>query len=227
MPNRRKDGIYMLAGHTVEDAGSQRVRPQDADLSELHSFLLEIDRLKQVNRQNPIATGPRAETTAEHSWHLSVAVLIFARFASETLDVNAAVTLAAVHDIPEVFVGDTFVYSPQINSRHKNEVTAMRQMVANHRNSVEVKDIFDKWKEYEELLSPEGRFVMALDVLLPVFLNYSNLEFSSWRAHHVRADQVQRRIDGVREYCPELADFASQVVCDAARLGVLRPQKSG
>jgi putative hydrolase of HD superfamily len=132
------------------------------------------------------------------------------------------VSLAVVHDIPEVFVGDTFVYSPQIRSRQSKEMAAMRQLAATHRNLVEVRDIFDKWQEYESCLSPEGQFVMALDVLLPVFLNYSNLRHSSWQRHGVTGTQVRDRIAGVRDYCPEVADFAFQVVNDAVDRGVLR-----
>jgi len=36
------------------------------------AFILEIDRLKQVNRQTLIADASRRENDAEHSWHLAM-----------------------------------------------------------------------------------------------------------------------------------------------------------
>ncbi|MFM8481863.1 MAG: HD domain-containing protein, partial [Actinomycetota bacterium] len=42
---------------------------------QLH-FLMEIDRLKQVERQTAIIGGSRRENTAEHSWHLAMYALI-------------------------------------------------------------------------------------------------------------------------------------------------------
>lgn len=191
-------------------------------LSELHSILLEMDRLKQVVRQNPIASGARRETTAEHSWHLALSVVLFSRFAAESVDINQAVLLAIVHDIPEVFVGDTFVYSPRINLRHRNEVAAMKALVTQHRELHEIGTIVEKWNEYESCLSPEGRFVMAMDVLLPVFLNFANVEHSSWLRHGVTDDQVRSRIEGVREYCPDVAEFAMRIVDQAVNQGALR-----
>jgi putative hydrolase of HD superfamily len=41
-------------------------------LAQQLAFLLEIDRLKQINRQTLIADGTRRENDAEHSWHLAV-----------------------------------------------------------------------------------------------------------------------------------------------------------
>jgi putative hydrolases of HD superfamily len=191
-------------------------------LEELHSVLLEMDRLKTVRRRNPIGHGKRLETTAEHSWHLGVAVLLFARFAAEDIDVNRAVSLAIVHDVPEIFVGDTFVYSPEVESRAGREAAAMRSFLDTHAHLAEVSDIVSQWGEYEFCRSAEGRFVMALDVLLPVFLNHANLSHSSWLHHGISGNQVQDRISRVQQSCPALAELALELVDDAVNKGVLR-----
>lgn len=38
-------------------------------------FLIEIDRLKTVFRQNYLADGSRRENDSEHSWHLAMNML--------------------------------------------------------------------------------------------------------------------------------------------------------
>ena len=47
------------------------------------AFFLEADQLKSVERRNHLADGSRRENTAEHSWHLGIAALVLAPFASE------------------------------------------------------------------------------------------------------------------------------------------------
>lgn len=197
-------------------------KKQRSSVEDLHSLLLEMDRLKVVRRRNPISSGKRLETTAEHSWHLGVAVMLFARFAAETIDVDRAVSLAIIHDIPEIFVGDTFVYSAEVESRPGRETAAMRSFLGRHSHLTEVSSLVSQWGEYESCGSAEGRFVMALDVLLPVFLNHANLPNSSWLRYGVSASQVRDRISKVQQSCPALAELALQLIDDAVDKGALR-----
>ena len=65
-------------------------------------FLMEIDRLKSVNRQTLITDGTRRENTAEHSWHLAMFAMILAEHANESVDLLHVLTLCLVHDIVEL-----------------------------------------------------------------------------------------------------------------------------
>lgn len=56
--------------------------PEPAGLADTLAFLVEIDRLKLVERRNFLADGSRRENTAEHSWHLGVAAAVLAPFAA-------------------------------------------------------------------------------------------------------------------------------------------------
>ena len=73
-------------------------------------FLMEIDRLKSVNRQTLITDGTRRENTAEHSWHLAMFALVLAEHANENIDLFHVLSLCLVHDIVEIDAGDTFAY---------------------------------------------------------------------------------------------------------------------
>ncbi|MEZ5249790.1 MAG: HD domain-containing protein [Ilumatobacteraceae bacterium] len=59
----------------------------DADVERTIAFFMELDRLKGVERRNRLADGSRRENTAEHSWHLGMAALVFAGHATEPVDV--------------------------------------------------------------------------------------------------------------------------------------------
>src|SRR5215207_2512020 len=73
-------------------------------------FFMAIDPLKGVERRNRLADGSRRENTAEHSWHIGIAALVFAPFAEEEVDVGRSVAMALAHDIVEIDAGDTFAY---------------------------------------------------------------------------------------------------------------------
>jgi putative hydrolase of HD superfamily len=60
------------------------------------TFFMEADRLKGVERRNHLADGTRRENTAEHSWHLGIAAMVLAPFASEPIDLATAVAMALV-----------------------------------------------------------------------------------------------------------------------------------
>ena len=40
------------------------------------AFLVEADRLKSVERANPLVDGSRRENSAEHSWHVALMALV-------------------------------------------------------------------------------------------------------------------------------------------------------
>ena len=103
----------------AEGAGRPEPESDDADrrrdedpgrLSRQLAFLLEADRLKQVERQTAIIGGSRRENTAEHSWHLGLFALVLAEHADEAVDVARVVAMVLVHDLVEIDAGDTFAY---------------------------------------------------------------------------------------------------------------------
>jgi len=52
-------------------------------LAQQIEFLLEIDKLKNIYRQNLVADGSRRENDAEHSWHLAVMAVLLAEYMPE------------------------------------------------------------------------------------------------------------------------------------------------
>lgn len=192
-----------------------------AEVGDSVAFLLFIDKLKEVTRQNALVSGKRRERTAEHSWHVAMAALCLYPYASEEIVLGRALQLAIVHDLPETVVGDTFVYGSGADSRRTREQPAMESLTARPRSGVG-SELMQAWQDYEYELTPEGRFVMALDVLLPVFINLAAGPRSSWARHRVSADDVRKRIERVRSRIPLLADSALEAIDEAVAKGFLR-----
>lgn len=192
-----------------------------ASIENTVQFILFMDRLKTVCRQTPLVNGLRKERTAEHSWHVAIAALCLYRYSSDPIDLGRALQLAVVHDLPEALVGDTFVYGSRSDTRRSREEPAMLEL-ANMSGPHAGPDILEAWRDYEYEQSPEGRFIMAIDVLLPIFVNLAAGRRSSWFRNQVAASEVQKRIERVRPAIPLLADIAQQAIEDATAAGLLR-----
>jgi 5'-deoxynucleotidase YfbR-like HD superfamily hydrolase len=120
----------------------------------------------EIERAIPWPNDPeRMENDAEHSFSLA---LISGSIAAELgLDPNKAVALATVHDLVEVYAGDTSVWDAAgLLSKKDREADSL----------IRIKDTFqyhwliDTIEEYEALGSEEACLVYALDKLLAVLM---------------------------------------------------------
>jgi putative hydrolase of HD superfamily len=168
------------------------VQPTDDVLATI-SFFMELDRLKSVERRNRLADGSRRENTAEHSWHLGMAALVFAAHATEPVDLGRAVAMALTHDIVEIDAGDTFAYDQGADAASKE---AREQAAADRLFGLLPPAagamLRDLWDEYERGDSPEARYEMAIDRMAPMLLNLAE-GGTTWREHDITADRVIAR----------------------------------
>ncbi len=166
-----------------------------ADMRATVAFLLEADRLKGVERRNWLADGSRRENTAEHSWHLGIAAMVMAPFASEPIDVGRAVCMALVHDIVEIDAGDTFAYD-QFDADVAAAKVAAENRAADRLFGVLPPAVGahfrELWDDYERGDTPEARFVMAVDRSAPMLLNITE-GGSAWREHGITRAKVIAR----------------------------------
>lgn len=153
-------------------------------------FFMEVDQLKGVERRNYLADGSRRENTAEHSWHLGIAAMVFAAHSAESVDIGRAVCMALVHDIVEVDAGDTFAYdtSELADSKQAREQAAADRLfgLLPQATGAWFREL---WDDYESGESPEARFVMAVDRLAPMVLNLAE-GATAWREHGITRDRV-------------------------------------
>lgn len=157
------------------------------------AFFMELDRLKTVERRNHLADGSRRENTAEHSWHLGMAALVFAGLATEPIDVGRAVAMALTHDIVEIDAGDTFAYDQgdELASKVAREQAAADRIFGLLPEATG-RHLRELWDEYERGDTPEARYVMAIDRMAPMLLNLAE-GGTTWREHGITRDRVIAR----------------------------------
>jgi putative hydrolase of HD superfamily len=185
-------------------------------------FFMEADRLKGVERRNWLADGSRRENTAEHSWHLGIAAMIFAECATEPVDLGRAVCMALVHDIVEIDAGDTFAYDTSAlnDTKQEREQAAADRLFGILPSSVG--EFFRQlWDEYEAGDTAEARYVMAVDRVAPMLLNMAE-GGSAWNEHGItRARVMARNGVHIQPALPELWAMAQAQLDEMTSAGTL------
>ena len=140
----------------------------DERLRQQIDFLIEIDRLKHVLRRAYLPGTDRNENTAEHSWHLAVAVLVLAEYAAEPVDLARVVRMALVHDIVEIDAGDTFFFDAvgALDKADREQLAATRLFGLLPPD--QAAEFRAAWDEFEHRQTPEARFASALDRFMPL-----------------------------------------------------------
>lgn len=184
-------------------------------------FLLEVDKLKRILRQNLLVDGSRRENSAEHSWHLALTARTFAEYAPEGTDVDKVVEMLVLHDIVEIDAGDTFLFD-QVSSQTQAE---RERAAADRIFPLLPEDQAERaralWEEFEARVTAEARFARAVDRLSPMLANWHN-EGGTWVRFGITRAQVMEKVKLISEGSEALGAYATALVDDADRRGYFR-----
>ena len=184
------------------------------------SFLLEADRLKQIERMTKILGESRRENSAEHSWHLALFALVLAEHADEAFDVPRVILMLLLHDLVEIDAGDTFAYDDAAyESKAERERMAADRLFGILPDD-QGHDLRALWEEFEEGETPEARFANAVDRLQPLLLNHAN-NGGPWREHGISRERVVARNAPIGAGSTSLWSFARLRIDEVQARGLL------
>ncbi len=187
------------------------------------NFFVEVDKLKQITRQNYLSDGTRKENDAEHSWHLALMCILFREYANdkENLDLLRVIKMVLIHDLVEIDAGDTYCYDEAAGigkaAREQRAADRLFHMLPPDQEQ----EFRALWDEFEERQTTEAKFAAALDRLQPLTLNF-RAQGKSWQEHGVKLDQVLERNSSITNGAPALWDFAREMIDDAVERGFLQ-----
>ncbi|WP_020666956.1 HD domain-containing protein [Amycolatopsis nigrescens] len=194
----------------------------ESRLKDQFTFLIEVDRLKTVLRQSPLAAVDRRENDAEHSWHLALMVTMLAEYADEPIDVGRTVELVVLHDLVEIYAGDTPLYdtAAAVDQQEREEAAADRLFGLLPPDQATL--FRARWDEFEARGTPEARFAKAMDRLQPMLLNWI-AEGGTWLSHGATADTVRARTSSIGDASAVLWDAGQALIAEADRRGWTTP----
>ncbi|NMB02786.1 MAG: HD domain-containing protein [Firmicutes bacterium] len=190
------------------------------------NFIMEIDKLKHIYRQNLVVDGSRRENDVEHSWHLAVMAMLLQEYSLEPVDLIKVIKMVLLHDLVEIDAGDTFCYDPQAGLDKEERETKAADRLYSLLPSDQATELRALWEEFEAKQTAEAKFAACLDRLQP-FLNNYYTEGGTWRIHDVPSHKVQKRLAEVGECAPVLGELVDLFIQDAIAQGFLREEKNG
>jgi putative hydrolase of HD superfamily len=183
-------------------------------------FVLAAHELTAVSRVNRLLDGSRAETSAEHSWHLALTALAFAPELAPEVDLSRVVAMLLVHDLPEVEAGDVPIYDEQA----RLDIVAVEHAAAARLfarlPSPQDEELLALWHEFEQGETADARFAKAVDRLQPLLLHWAS-DGAAWAERGITVDQERRLMAVIGQYWPPLAPIAAALIDDAYQRGLL------
>jgi len=127
-----------------------------------------LNKLKQIERLSIIKEKGRRESDAEHSWHLATTLWLLSEYYEKKIDLQKAMKMALIHDLPEIIAGDVYAHSTEITKeqKKKNEEKAMEEIIPKLAPNF-AKEVRQLWDEFEEGKTEEAKFVWLTDKLMP------------------------------------------------------------
>lgn len=184
-------------------------------------FIVEVDKLKKIYRQTLLMDGSRNENDAEHSWHLALMAMVLYEYSpEEDLDIIKVLKMLIVHDLVEIYAGDTFCYDEKgnLDKAQREEVAAER--LYSILPSDQGHEFRALWDEFEERKTPEALFASSLDRLQPLICNYYT-EGHTWVKYGIKSDKVLERNLPIKEGAPKLWELVEEIVEDSIEMGIL------
>lgn len=185
-------------------------------------FLVEIDKMKNVFRKTVLIDKSRRENDAEHSWHFAMLAMVLSEYSSEKVDVNKVIRIALVHDLVEVYAGDTFAYDDEAKKDKEKREREAAEKLFGILDSEQGKYLRSLWDEFEQKESIEAKYANVCDRFQPLIHNYLTDGFT-WKEGNVRSSQVLERMDIIRETAPELWKVVTGIVDESVKTGILLP----
>lgn len=179
----------------------------DERLRQIAEFCKVIDGEKFVQRRTFLTDGERLENDAEHAWHMAVMALLLSEYANDDIDVLKVVSILLIHDLVEVYAGDTFAYDEEgKKSQRQRELAAADKLFSQLPEDL-AKRFRGLWDEFEEWESPESKFAHSLDNFQPLMLQHAS-NGRAWREGGRKLSEVLKRNERSAEGSEKLWNYA-------------------
>jgi putative hydrolases of HD superfamily len=161
-------------------------KPGIKRLLELQKLLQEFVQVERVPKRQHNGTYA-VENDVEHSYNLAMTAWFLAQWFPE-LDKDLVIKYALVHDLVEIYAGDTYAYASkaEIKAKHINEQKALKKLKKTWPDFAEMTNLIE---DYETRSNAESRFVYALDKLMPIMLIFQNDGYT-WKEKNITAKML-------------------------------------
>lgn len=161
-------------------------------LMEIISFLETIDKLKSIHRATYLTDNSRNEDDAAHTWHMCMYAIMLHKELDVEVDITHTLELILVHDLVEIYAGDTFAYGTEGQDDKKEREEAAAQKLFSQLPQDLYGKLYGLWQEFEDASSPEARYARSLD-RLQAFAQNVFTGGRLWRERDISEEMTRER----------------------------------
>lgn len=184
-------------------------------------FLVEIDKMKSIFRHTLLIDQSRHETDAEHSWNLAMMAMVFAEYAhTPTVDISRVIKMALVHDLVEIYAGDTYAYDDDGNASKLERETEAAARLFDLLPKDQGEAYRKLWEEFDTMESDDALYANAMDCVQPLLNSYMT-KGKIWRKNQITSEKVYQRMEKVKRGAPEIYQWVEFVIEDSVKNGYL------
>ena len=184
-------------------------------------FTAEIDKMTGVLRRTLLVDQSRRENDAEHSWHIAVMALLFEEYAKEAVNVGRVAEMCVVHDLVEIYAGDTFAYDAKGNEDKEAREAAAADRLFAQLPEEQWKMIRELWEEFDAMETADAKYAACLDRIQP-FLHNTLTGGHTWVESGTKRPAVEKRMAIVKEFMPEVYEWVEANLDRAVDKGWLK-----
>ncbi len=185
------------------------------------AFILEADKLKQIERQTYLHDGLRKENDAEHSWHLALMALLLGEYANDKIDTLRVMAMVLIHDMVEIDAGDTYAYDKAAHKTKRERELKAAERIFSILPQDQAKYFRGLWDEFEEGETMEAKFAHSLDNVQPLMLNDAS-DGLSWRERGIKREQVEQRNQTTKTGSEQLWGYVEKILDENVNKGNLQ-----
>ncbi len=183
-------------------------------------FIVELDKMKSTLRMTNLIKSDEREDDAQHSWHISVMAMVLEEYADKDIDISKVIKMLLIHDVVEIYAGDTFAYDTEGYKDKLDRETRSADKIFGILESDKAEEFKNLWKEFEEVKTKEALFATAMDRLQPILNNFYN-DGGTWVKYKVSKDQVLKRIAPIEKISKDLYEYSLSLLDEAEKLSYL------
>lgn len=171
------------------------------DFQKFLSFIKLTGDFRLVERFVWVHGRSNPENDAEHSFQVAIIAwyLIASGVIKEELNMEKVFKYALVHDLVEIYAGDTPSYDSELAKTKKERELAAQQKLCE--NFGEFEDMHTHIESYERKEDPESLFVHAIDKMLPS-LNLIMNDTSDWKNKGITLKDATDFVERSNRYKP-------------------------
>lgn len=143
-------------------------------------FIMELDKLKTIERRIKVIGQDRKESVAEHSWHISLMAMLLAEYTNEEIDLLKVIKMLLIHDLVDIYAQDMSYDDNDSEASQKEKELAAAEKLYAMLDRHKADELRELWDEFEARETAESIFANLMDKLQPLLMNYKN-DGGTWK----------------------------------------------